>query len=110
MAETEPTGLRDTVVDNDGRSLPICGHCSEGTDVPEDNSRRSVPAMLVIMAIRVYQRCLSPLLGRHCRFHPSCSQYSVLAVQKYGVIRGCWRGFLRICRCHPWNAGGYDPP
>jgi putative membrane protein insertion efficiency factor len=69
-----------------------------------------IPGMLAILMVRVYQKCLSPLLGRTCRFHPSCSQYFIEAVQKYGLIVGGWRGVCRIARCHPWNPGGYDPP
>lgn len=65
---------------------------------------------LVILFVRVYQKLLSPLLGRTCRFHPSCSEYFIRAVRKYGLIVGGWRGICRIGRCHPWNPGGYDPP
>jgi putative membrane protein insertion efficiency factor len=69
-----------------------------------------VPGEILIAAVRVYQFLLSPLLGRHCRFEPSCSAYFIEAVRKYGAARGAWRGVRRICRCHPWNPGGYDPP
>ncbi|MCI0333779.1 MAG: membrane protein insertion efficiency factor YidD [Planctomycetes bacterium] len=69
-----------------------------------------LPAMLLIGAARVYQWTLSPLIGRQCRFEPTCSAYFILAVQKYGAIRGTWRGLLRIGRCHPFHSGGYDPP
>lgn len=64
----------------------------------------------MIFAVRFYQRCISPLLGKNCRYEPTCSQYFVLAVQKYGPLRGAWRGFCRILRCHPFRPGGYDPP
>jgi uncharacterized protein len=69
-----------------------------------------LPAALLVGAARVYQWTLSPLVGRQCRFEPSCSQYFILAVQKYGAIRGVWLGVRRITRCHPWHPGGYDPP
>jgi uncharacterized protein len=69
-----------------------------------------LPGWLLIAMARVYQWTLSPLLGRRCRFEPSCSRYFIGAVQKYGAVRGSWRGVKRICRCHPWNPGGYDPP
>ena len=65
-----------------------------------------VPGLLLIVAARLYQRLLSPLLGRHCRFEPTCSAYFIESVRKYGAIRGTWRGVRRICRCHPWNPGG----
>jgi len=69
-----------------------------------------IPAAIAILLVRVYQVVLSPVLGRTCRFHPSCSQYYILAVGKYGLCVGSWRGICRIARCHPWNPGGYDPP
>ncbi len=59
--------------------------------------------------IRFYQWFISPLLGPNCRFHPTCSTYSLEAIEQHGALRGSWLGARRICRCHPWNAGGYDP-
>jgi putative membrane protein insertion efficiency factor len=67
-------------------------------------------SLLLILIVRFYQVCLGPLLPQVCRFRPSCSQYFILAVQKYGPARGACKGVARICRCHPWNPGGYDPP
>jgi len=69
-----------------------------------------LPARGLIALVRLYQCCISPLLGSHCRFHPTCSVYFIESVRKYGALRGCLRGILRICRCNPWNVGGYDPP
>lgn len=69
-----------------------------------------IPAWILIGMVRIYQYTLSPILGRHCRFHPSCSVYFIEAVQKYGALRGACRGMWCICRCNPWNPGGYDPP
>ena len=69
-----------------------------------------LPSWLLIVAVRLYQIFLSPVLGRQCRFTPTCSQYFILAVQKHGAVRGAWRGVLRICRCQPFHPGGYDPP
>jgi uncharacterized protein len=69
-----------------------------------------LPAMCVIAVIRIYQLALRPFLGRNCRFHPSCSQYFIEAVRKYGIVSGSWRGIARILRCHPLHPGGYDPP
>ena len=59
--------------------------------------------------IRRYQKHISPELGSSCRFHPTCSQYTHDAVDKYGVARGSWLGLRRVVRCHPFVAGGYDP-
>jgi putative membrane protein insertion efficiency factor len=67
-------------------------------------------AALLIGLVVVYQRTLSPLIGRNCRFEPTCSEYFRLAVTRYGAVRGGLRGLARICRCHPWTAGGFDPP
>ena len=69
-----------------------------------------LPAILLIGAARVYQWTLSPLVGRQCRFEPTCSAYFILAVQKYGAVRGAWKGILRVGRCHPFHPGGFDPP
>ena len=69
-----------------------------------------IPGWVLIGMVRLYRFALSPLLGRHCRFQPTCSEYFIESVRKYGAIRGGWRGVLRICRCHPWHPGGYDPP
>jgi hypothetical protein len=69
-----------------------------------------LPGWVLIGLVRLYKLLLSPLLGRHCRFEPSCSTYFIESVRKYGALRGAWRGICRIARCHPWNPGGYDPP
>jgi len=66
--------------------------------------------VLLISMVRFYQVCLRPVLPSVCRFHPSCSEYFILAVRQYGPLRGAWKGFGRICRCNPWSQGGYDPP
>lgn len=59
--------------------------------------------------IRVYQYGISPFLGRSCRYYPSCSEYAVESLQRYGVIKGLWLALRRVGRCHPWHPGGYDP-
>ena len=69
-----------------------------------------LPSLVLIALVRVYQLTLSPIIGQQCRFQPTCSHYMIGAVRKYGAIRGAWKGTLRICRCHPWHPGGYDPP
>ncbi|HID93934.1 MAG TPA: membrane protein insertion efficiency factor YidD [bacterium (Candidatus Stahlbacteria)] len=64
---------------------------------------------IIIALITIYQKCISPVLPRSCRFYPSCSQYMKEAVQKYGLLKGIALGMWRILRCNPLSAGGYDP-
>lgn len=64
---------------------------------------------LAICLIRCYQWVISPFLGPCCRFHPSCSQYALEAIGRFGLPRGVWLGVRRIARCHPWHPGGFDP-
>ncbi len=59
--------------------------------------------------IKLYQKYLSPAMGRTCRFHPSCSQYGIDAIEKHGVWQGIFLTISRILKCHPFNPGGYDP-
>lgn len=59
--------------------------------------------------IRLYRYAISPLLGSSCRFHPSCSEYAIEALQRYGARKGLWMALRRVSRCHPWHPGGYDP-
>jgi putative membrane protein insertion efficiency factor len=66
-------------------------------------------AALFTLAIRAYQKTLSPLLGPRCRFHPSCSHYAIEALQRHGAVRGTWLAARRVTRCHPLNEGGFDP-
>ena len=61
------------------------------------------------LLIRAYRYVVSPLLGMHCRFHPSCSAYALEALKRYGTARGAWLALRRLVRCHPWHPGGYDP-
>ena len=64
---------------------------------------------ILIALLRIYQLFISPLLGNHCRFYPSCSQYAREAIEQYGVLRGGWLAIRRLLRCHPWHPGGVDP-
>ncbi len=66
-------------------------------------------SLLLIIPIKIYQIIISPLLGPSCRFTPTCSQYAVEAIQKYGPLKGSWLSFKRILKCHPWGGSGYDP-
>lgn len=62
-----------------------------------------------LFLIRVYQATLSPLLGQHCRFHPTCSDYAAQAIATHGLARGGFLGLKRVFRCHPFHEGGFDP-
>jgi putative membrane protein insertion efficiency factor len=68
-----------------------------------------MPKKLVFLLIRFYQVSISPLFPGACRFHPTCSQYMMEAVQKYGIFKGIWLGMKRIGRCHPFGGSGFDP-
>ncbi len=63
----------------------------------------------VCLMIKIYQNTISRVLPPSCRFVPTCSHYTIEALKKYGLFKGGWLGIKRICRCHPWNPGGYDP-
>lgn len=81
------------------------------------NSWRYYPRLIVIWLIKIYQKTLSFNYGwpkiffpnGHCRFRPSCSQYSLEAIDRYGVVRGGFMATWRVLRCNPWNKGGFDP-
>jgi putative membrane protein insertion efficiency factor len=65
---------------------------------------------LLMVFIALYQRTLSPLLGDCCRFEPSCSHYAAACIAHHGAFRGAWLALMRVLRCHPFAAGGIDPP
>jgi putative membrane protein insertion efficiency factor len=64
---------------------------------------------MLIILIKGYRKFISPLFPPSCRFQPTCSQYSLEAIEKFGSFRGTWLGIKRILRCHPFHPGGYDP-
>jgi putative membrane protein insertion efficiency factor len=64
---------------------------------------------LLVWLLRAYQLLVSPMLGPSCRFYPTCSNYAIEALKLHGAARGGWLAVRRVCRCHPWNAGGNDP-
>jgi uncharacterized protein len=64
---------------------------------------------LLLVLIRGYRRFISPLFPPTCRFHPTCSQYALTAVERFGPVKGSWLALRRITRCHPFHPGGYDP-
>lgn len=65
--------------------------------------------LMFSLLIRGYRYAISPMLGVHCRFHPSCSEYALDALARHGGWRGSWLAMKRLARCNPWHPGGYDP-
>ena len=64
---------------------------------------------LAQIPVHLYRWFLSPFMGRHCRYHPTCSAYALEAIEKHGAVRGWWLAVKRIGRCHPWGGAGFDP-
>ncbi len=64
---------------------------------------------LLLLLVRAYQVCISPLLGQNCRFYPSCSHYAMEAIARHGAAKGGMLAARRLCKCHPWHPGGVDP-
>ncbi len=64
---------------------------------------------LLLLLLKGYKLGISPFLGQHCRFHPSCSEYARDAIVSHGALRGSLLAGRRLCKCHPWHAGGFDP-
>ncbi len=75
----------------------------------EKSPIRTLWRKAAILPIRFYQLAISPFLPSSCRFTPTCSQYAVEAILKYGILKGGWLTFRRLMRCHPWGGSGYDP-
>jgi putative membrane protein insertion efficiency factor len=76
---------------------------------PQRSARASIASLPFIALIRLYEATLSPLMGGHCRFEPTCSRYSIEAYRRHGPIRGTWLTLRRIARCQPFGSSGYDP-
>ena len=70
---------------------------------------QKLPANIMILLIKIYQWTLSPLIGRNCRYTPTCSNYGIEAIRKYGAIKGGWLTIKRVASCNPWGGSGYDP-
>lgn len=69
----------------------------------------SLPSKILLGLIWLYQHSFSYLMGRDCRFYPTCSAYTAESIRRFGAGRGAWLGLSRVCRCHPWGQGGHDP-
>lgn len=84
--------------------------CNEAMSICRNKSRNATLMKRLLLAlIAVYRYAISPMLGRRCRFFPTCSEYAENALRKHGLGKGSWLALHRLCRCHPWNPGGYDP-
>ena len=70
---------------------------------------KQIIAFPFIVLIRFYQISIYPILGQNCRYDPTCSQYSIIAIKKHGPFKGGWLAFKRIFSCHPWGGHGHDP-
>lgn len=68
-----------------------------------------IPSFIILQLIKFYQKFISPLFPSSCRYIPTCSEYAIIAIQKYGFIKGFFLAIKRIMRCHPRHPGGYDP-
>ncbi len=64
---------------------------------------------MLLLLVKFYRNFISPMFPPSCRYVPTCSEYALIAIEKYGAARGGWLAVKRICRCHPWHEGGYDP-
>ncbi|MDR1682467.1 MAG: membrane protein insertion efficiency factor YidD [Candidatus Symbiothrix sp.] len=70
---------------------------------------RQIILFIILLPIRFYRLCISPLFPASCRYTPTCSEYALQAIQKYGALKGGWLALKRILRCHPWGGAGFDP-
>ena len=91
-----------------------CVHQTKAIDGDQMISNEKMPvcnqsARLMIRFIRAYQRFISPVLPPACRFYPTCSEYGVQSIEKFGFFKGIWQIIRRLMRCHPFNPGGFDP-
>ena len=73
------------------------------------NLAGSILTIVLVALIHVYRFVISPLFPPSCRYHPTCSVYTLDSIKKFGPVKGAWIGLKRIMRCHPWKSGGYDP-
>lgn len=73
------------------------------------NLARRIAAVFGVGLIRLYRLLLSPWIGYHCRFQPTCSAYGIEAIERHGLMRGGWLTLRRLLLCHPWGSSGYDP-
>jgi uncharacterized protein len=85
------------------------GHERQPRESGASQRAKAVIDRLIIRVLRGYKRWLSPLLGPRCRFTPTCSEYAMVAIARFGTFKGGWLALRRIARCHPLHPGGHDP-
>ena len=89
----------------------LCGCAgATGQTASDSPAPMSVIARILIAFVRAYQIAISPWMGRACRFEPSCSRYTVACLEQHGAMRGSLLSVKRLCKCHPFHPGGFDPP
>jgi putative membrane protein insertion efficiency factor len=98
-------------------NLDACSAALDASALPSSDDPPGEPAgargwvgAVLLALIRVYQLAISPWLGRACRFEPSCSRYAAACIASHGAAHGSLLSLKRLCKCHPFHAGGYDPP
>jgi putative membrane protein insertion efficiency factor len=104
--ETEP---RQQAGKGDPEDAREAGEQTPGVPAEVEASSAGVPTRLGIWCVSAYREYVSPALPPSCRYRPTCSEYTLRAIRKYGLLRGGWLGIKRICRCHPFHSGGHDP-
>lgn len=97
------------MVDNEMQDALQKSEQDEALVAEEVTRRAGLFAALAIGFVLFYQRLISPMLPAMCRYRPTCSQYTLIALRRYGFFKGSWMGIKRIGRCHPLHPGGYDP-
>jgi len=80
-----------------------------GTENDVQTGAKSLPLKVALALVGFYRKYVSPAFPPTCRYVPTCSEYAMIALQRYGFLKGSWMAIKRICRCHPWHPGGFDP-
>ena len=107
-SDSQGAGLAPSSNRKNDKSESLEEGASPAPEPQQNNAQLSFFARAALAVIRFYQRFISPGLPPSCRFYPSCSRYTYGAIERFGLARGLWLGTRRVCRCHPWNAGGVD--
>lgn len=109
FADRSWMGLPGASLERESALLYPAGTAAATAQECPPHRAHAVIERLLIALLKAYKRLLSPLLGPRCRFVPSCSEYAMTAIGRFGALRGGWMALRRIGRCHPLNPGGHDP-